>query len=214
MLTVSQFVFNPFEENTYIIIDQDSNKAIIVDPGMFNDSDFSQIDEFIAEKNILLQQVVNTHLHLDHSFGINHICQKYGVKLAAHPNDQQLGLSIRDQGLRFGFAKRNDNPVNIDIPLKHGDTISIGNSQLQVLHLPGHSQGGIALYAPQDGFALVGDSIFRGSVGRTDLPGGDHRQLIDSIHNHLLCLPENTVLLPGHGPHTTVGIELANNPYL
>jgi glyoxylase-like metal-dependent hydrolase (beta-lactamase superfamily II) len=214
MLTIKQFVFNPFEENTYIIVDSETNNAVVVDPGMFNESEQQAFDKFVADNNIKLNMIVNTHLHLDHSFSINYIRQKYGIKLAAHIGDSALGRSIQEQGMRFGFFKRNDQPVEIDVPITNGDVINVGNGVLNVLHVPGHSQGGVALYAPAEGFVLAGDSLFRGSIGRTDLPGGNHQQLIESIHNKLLSLPDGTTIFPGHGPHTTVVSELAHNPYL
>jgi glyoxylase-like metal-dependent hydrolase (beta-lactamase superfamily II) len=214
MLTVNQLVFNPFEENTYIIVDKDTRHGVVVDPGMFNARELQEFDDYVRDNNILLDMIVNTHLHLDHSFGINHVKQTYGVKLAAHAADAALGAAIAEQGMRFGFGKRNDSPVEIDVPIAHGDTVAVGGSELQVLHTPGHTPGGVALYASADGFALVGDSIFRGSIGRTDLPGGSEQQLIDSIHANILTLPADTILLPGHGPHTTVATERSHNPYL
>jgi glyoxylase-like metal-dependent hydrolase (beta-lactamase superfamily II) len=214
MLNIKQFVFNPFDENTYIIIDADTNKAAVVDPGMFNEREQLEFDNFVAQSGITIEMVINTHLHLDHSFSINYVCQKYGVKLAAHPDDAPLGRAIKEQGSRFGFVKRNDAPVEIDSPLKHGDVLTLGNTTLKILHVPGHSPGGIAIYSAEDEIVFSGDSLFCGSIGRTDLAGGSQVQLLNSIRSSLLSLPDNTIVLPGHGPHTTIASEKSNNPYL
>lgn len=214
MLKITQLVFNPFDENTYVIVDADTNKAAVIDPGMYNEREQREFDDFVAQSGVSLELIVNTHLHLDHSFGINYLRQKYGIKLAAHPDDAALGRAIKEQGMRFGFRKREDAPVEIDMPLSHGDEITIGSAKLKVLHVPGHSQGGIALYSAADGVVFSGDSLFCGSIGRTDLTGGDQSQLLNSIHTSLLTLPDETIVLPGHGPHTTIASEKAHNPYI
>jgi len=186
MLKITQLVFNPFDENTYVIVDADTNKAAVIDPGMYNEREQREFDDFVAHSGVSLELIVNTHLHLDHSFGINYLRQKYGIKLAAHPDDAALGRAIKEQGMRFGFRKREDAPVEIDMPLSHGDEITIGSAKLKVLHVPGHSQGGIALYSAADGVVFSGDSLFCGSIGRTDLAGGDQSQLLNS-HTHIIA---------------------------
>lgn len=214
MLQIKQLVFNPFDENTYILIDADTNKAAVVDPGMYNEREQKEFDDFVAQSGITIDIIINTHLHLDHSFSINHVREKYGVKLAANVGDAALGRAIKEQGARFGFVKRNDAPVEIDIPLHDGDEITLGNTTLQVLHVPGHSQGGIAIYSVADKVVLSGDSLFCGSIGRTDLTGGNEMQLISSINSKLITLPDDTIVLPGHGPHTSIASEKAHNPYI
>jgi glyoxylase-like metal-dependent hydrolase (beta-lactamase superfamily II) len=214
MLNIKQLVFNPFDENTYIITDVDTNKAAVIDPGMYNPREQKEFDDFVAQSGVKIDIIINTHLHLDHSFSINHVRQKYGVKLAANAGDAALGRAIKEQGMRFGFVSRNDLPVEIDQPLHNNDTITLGNTTLQVLHVPGHSQGGIAIYSAADGVVFSGDSLFCGSIGRTDLTGGNELQLIESIQTKLLTLPDSTIVLPGHGPHTSIAAEKAHNPYI
>lgn len=214
MLNIKQFVFNPFDENTYLLIDEDTNQAAVIDPGMINDRERAEFDKFIADNKITLTMVINTHMHLDHSFSDNYVSKKYGVKIAAHPDDAPLGETLANQAMRFGMRLNDSDPVKIDVQLNDGDEIAIGNSKLTVLHVPGHSLGGISLYLKEQDIVFAGDSLFNGCIGRTDFIGGNHQQLIDSIHAKLLTLPANTVVLSGHGPHTTIANERTNNPYL
>ncbi len=213
MLKVTNLIFNPFEECTYVVADGVSGEAIVVDPGMFNAEECQRFDDFIEDNKLNIKGVVNTHLHLDHCFGIQHIKEKYSVGLSAHPADAPLGESFAEQCQRFGL-RRPKSPIVIDTPLADGDSIAIGEEALKVLHVPGHSPGGIALYSESREFALVGDSLFHGSIGRTDLPGGSYPQLIKSIQQSLLTLPDATTVLPGHGDRTTIASERKYNPFL
>lgn len=215
MLKIKQFAFNPFQVSTFVVYDPDSLDAIVVDPGMTSAAENKRLDSFIAENKLKVQQVVNTHLHLDHCFGDNYVRDKYGVKVAANVEDAPLGSSIATQASSFGIHL--DGPseaVVIDVPLKEGDVVKVGNNDLQVLHVPGHSKGSIVLYSPQGKFAIVGDVLFQGSIGRTDLPGGDHATLVNGIRKKLFSLPDETLVLPGHGPMTSIGAEKASNPYV
>lgn len=213
MLKIKQFEFNPFDENTYLIVDNDTLKAAVVDPGMFTDRDLLVFDDFIRLNKIKLVQVINTHMHVDHCFGDNYVRDKYGVKVSAHLGDDFYAAAMEQQAARFGMV-RHMKPVMIDCPLDDGDTIIIGRSTIHVLHVPGHSPGGIALYDKEDGWVITGDSLFRGSIGRTDFEGGSMSQLINAARTKLLTLPDDTVVYPGHGPSTTVGQEKKSNPYL
>ncbi len=216
MLKVHQLVFNPFEENTYIVTDTETGEGAVIDPGMFTDSDRLQFDEYIQANDIRLTQIINTHLHVDHCMGTAHVRDRYGVKVKASPADSALGERVVEQAIFFGLgsAQKILKAVTIDQELKDGDIISIGKGQLQVITTPGHSPGGIALYDAQDGFVITGDSLFRGSIGRTVLPGGNHRQLVESVRKKLLTLPSSTLIYPGHGPMSTVSLELATNPFV
>lgn len=213
MFKIKQFIFNPFEESTFVLIDEGTRKAAVVDPGMFTDKDYSEFDKFIADNNLQLVQIINTHLHVDHCFGDNYVRDKYNVKVAANLGDAPFGSALVQQAARFGIRKNVRN-VEIDISLNDGDIIKIGESRLEVIQVPGHSQGGIALYCKEQNFLIAGDSLFRGSIGRTDLEGGNHQELVDNVKNKLLTLPPETAVLPGHGPFTTIGHEQATNPYL
>ncbi len=215
MLKVKQFVFNPFGVSTFIIYDSESKAAIAIDPGMLNSAEQKEFDSYIAENNLKLTQIVNTHLHLDHCFGNNYVRDKYGIKVAAHPDDAFLGSSLAEQASRFGIRLTgNDTKVGIDIELKDGDSIKVGAHTLKVLHVPGHSPGSIALYCAEGGFVIAGDVLFKGSIGRTDLQGGNLDTLLNSIHSRLMTLPDSTNVLPGHDRFTTIGAERATNPYI
>lgn len=202
-----------FGENTYVVYDEDSREAIVVDPGMINEEERKALDGFIQKNDLKITGIVNTHLHLDHCFGADHVKTKYSSRMMAGSADAPLGESLPEQGRRFGIPNL-AGPLKIDVNLKHGDKISLGKQNLEVLEVPGHSPGSIALYSPEQKFVIVGDALFEGSIGRTDLPGGSQRQLVDSIKNHLLTLPDDVVVLSGHGNPTTIGQERLHNPYL
>ncbi|MDE6161538.1 MAG: MBL fold metallo-hydrolase [Muribaculaceae bacterium] len=214
MLNIKQFVFNPFDENTYIVSDADSGEAIVVDPGMSNEAENSRFDKYVADNHLKITEVVLTHMHLDHCFGANHIQSRYGAPIAASAADAILGVSIAGQAARFGIYMPESEAVRASIDLTDGDIVKFGAESLQVLAVPGHSCGGIALYSRAGKVVFTGDSLFRRSIGRTDLPGGNHNELIDSVRSHLLTLPPDTLVLPGHGPSTTIGEELLGNPFV
>lgn len=207
MIKVKQFVFNPFDENTYVIVDEATRAAAVIDPGMFEEREQQEFDAFIEDNNMSLVQIINTHMHIDHCYGDNYVRDKYGVKVSAHVGDSALAEALAEQGLRFGFGRRLIKPVSIDTPLADGDEITIGESKLQVIATPGHSRGGICLYDKEQGILFSGDTLFRQGIGRTDLPGGSYPQLVDSIKKRLFTLPDSTYVLPGHGPATTIGAE-------
>lgn len=213
MLKVKSFEFNPFGEKTYVVFDPASHECAIVDPGMENDREAAEIDTWIASEGLTVKYLVATHLHIDHVWGVPHVRDHYGVKLTAHPADAFLGAMIDAQAQMFG-QRRSPGNLRPEIETADGDTLSLGDNTLKVLHVPGHSPGGIALYAPSDRFVIGGDSLFCGSIGRTDLPGGDAGVFIGSLRDKLLSLPDDTVVYPGHGPATTIGGERHSNPWL
>ncbi len=214
-MKIKQFVFNPFGVSSFIIYDSESKAAIAIDPGMLNSAEQKEFDSYIAENNLKLTQIVNTHLHLDHCFGNNYVRDKYGIKVAAHPDDAFLGNSLAEQASRFGIRLTGiDTKADIDIELKDGDNIEVGAHTLKVLHVPGHSPGSIALYCAEGDFVIAGDVLFKGSIGRTDLQGGNLDTLLDSIHSRLMTLPDSTNVLPGHDRFTTIEAERATNPYI
>lgn len=212
MLKIKQFAFSDFGVNTYLLIDEDTLETAIVDPAMHDASEEHRLDQYIADNKLKITQIINTHLHLDHCFGIEYVKNKYGVPLKAHPGEEQVARLLPQQYMMFG--QRGAAPkIVIDTKLEDGDIIDIGHSQVQVIHVPGHSPGGIALYYKEGNVVLVGDSLFRRSIGRTDLMG-NHQQLIDSIRQRLFTLPDHTLVLSGHGPSTTIGEEKVENPYI
>lgn len=213
-MKIVKFQFNMFGENCYVVYSPQSKECIIVDPGMLTTSELEAIDGFIAAERLTVKYLVNTHLHLDHCFGNNHIAHKYGVTTLAHPDDHFLGKSVKHEAAMFGIKNADVHDIEKLQPLTPGTLLVLGNEKVEVIHVPGHSPGGIALYAPDDGWVITGDSLFRGSIGRTDLPGGDYRQLVESVNDKLMSLPDSVIVLPGHGPATTIGDERNTNPYL
>ena len=213
-MNIKRFTFNPFGESTYLVWAVPTGCAAVVAPGMSNGAEERMFDRFVQNNSLTITQIINTHLHLDHCWGNNYVKNRYGVSTAANLEDSFLSERVAQQARMFGLGGDDGDfqPVAIDTELKDGDTISIGESNLQVLAVPGHSPGSIALYDPIGGFVIVGDALFRGAIGRTDLPGGDASTLVSSLRDKLLKLPSDTLVLPGHGPSTTIGHEKATNP--
>lgn len=212
-MIVKSFEFNMFGEQTYVVYDPETREAAVIDPGMMNARETVVLFKFISSEKLSVRHLIMTHLHVDHIMGATQVKNTFGVSLSANENDAFLGKRIAEQVQMFHLPLEVSN-VGIEHNLKDGDRIMIGNSTLEVLAVPGHSPGSIALYSPEDGFVITGDALFRGSIGRTDLPGGDFPTLINSITSKLLSLPDSTIVFPGHGPSTTVGEEKQLNPYL
>ncbi len=213
MLKVAKLGFYLFGINTYVVYDPEEKECAIIDPGMSQREEFSALEKFIEKEGLTVTHLINTHLHIDHAISDNWVKARYSVPLEAHSDDAMLGERIKQQAEMFG-VRAQDVAVEIERPLKEGDVVKIGKGELKVLHVPGHSPGSICLYDEADGFVIVGDALFEGSIGRTDLPGGNFRQLIDAIKSKLLTLPKETVVFSGHGDATTIGRELEQNPYL
>ncbi len=212
-MKVAKFGFSLFGINTYVVVDPSTKDCAIIDPGMIDNEEREAMDRFIEKNGLHVTHLINTHLHIDHAIGNGYVKSKYGVKTEAHPADMFLGERLQEQARQFGIPE-GDSKVEIEVPLKEGDIIHIGDGELEVIHVPGHSPGSIALYDKADGFIIAGDILFQRSVGRADLPGGDMKQLIDGIKSKLLVLPDDTVVFSGHGPSTTIGDEKKYNPYL
>lgn len=212
-MKVSRFVFNMFGVNTYVLWDPASHEAIIVDPGMTSQEERDALDDFLQRNGLRATQLVNTHMHLDHIFGNTYVRDRHGLSVKAARADEFLGLTLNEQAARFHLPVKAEDH-GIDEELKDGDTLRLGDEEIKVLAVPGHSPGSIALYAPESGLVITGDALFAGSIGRTDLPGGDFGTLVGAIKRKLLTLPPETVVLPGHGGETTIGDELKNNPFV
>jgi hydroxyacylglutathione hydrolase len=210
MLHVQRFTFNQLAEHTYIIYDE-TKDCIIVDPGCSTVEEEQKLSNFITEQGLRVTHLINTHCHVDHIVGNAYVKRTYAVPLAIHPEEVFMLQWSPRYAPQYGIAYCE--PVVADLFLQAGDKVQVGNSQLQVLHVPGHSPGHIALYSAAEQFCLVGDVLFKNYIGRTDLPGGDYEVLMHSIHEQLFLLNDQVTLYPGHGTKTTIGIEKANNPF-
>lgn len=211
-MKLKRFVFNMFGENTYILWASDNNAAII-DPGMMTAYENEEIYNFIIDNNLHLTHLINTHMHVDHVAGDAFIEQTFNLKPECNIADNYLADRVRQQAEMFGIPYSGSD-IKIGKNISDGDIIHIGEESLIALQVPGHTKGHIALYNPTDKFVISGDVLFRMSIGRTDLPGGDFGTLISSIENKLLTLPDDTTVYPGHGDSTTIGFEKKNNPFL
>ncbi|MBQ9202036.1 MAG: MBL fold metallo-hydrolase [Bacteroidales bacterium] len=211
-MNIEVFTFNPIQENTYLLSD-DRGRALIIDPGNSTATEDRCLQQAIDSAGLKLECIVCTHLHFDHIMGINFLQEKYHCDFYAHRQEEYWLRNISGMAAAFGVdvATRQ---LRLEKTLKDGDEIQIGDMRLEVLGTPGHSAGGLCFYAPAQQALFCGDSLFAGSIGRTDLPGGDLGTLISSIHDKLLCLPDETVIYPGHGPDSSIGQEKRMNPYL
>ena len=195
-----------FAENCYIVADPETRDAVVVDPG----EEAELFLRRIRTEGLDVRAIWLTHAHIDHVLGVRRVSEATGAPIYLHPADRPLYDRAADQAAMFGLTVQPPPPPAVE--LADGDQLSCGHFQFEVLHVPGHSPGHVAFVGP--GVALVGDVIFAGSVGRTDLPGGDGEALLRSIRTRLLTLPDDTVLYPGHGPETTVARERASNPFV
>lgn len=210
MLQVEAFTFNPFSENTYVVYNEHGDAAIF-DPGLYTAHDETAITQFIEEKGLKPAYLINTHCHIDHIFGNTYIAEKYGLELHAHQKEVpiiEMGTaSATMYGLKYYPS------VKIVHYIDENDTIILGKDRLDILFTPGHSPGSISFYNAEAGFVISGDVLFQGSIGRSDLPGGNHEVLLSSIRTELFTLPEHTVVYSGHGPATDIGTEKRFNPF-
>ena len=212
MITIKSFEFNYFQENTFLLYD-DTREAVLIDCGCCRKEEEKELTDFILENKLTLKHLLCTHLHVDHVFGNGFIYKTYGLKPEANKQDVEKLPSPDEQAKLFGLRQHVEN-VPVEKYIVGGEIIKFGTSELQVLTVPGHSPGSIAFYNKKHGFAIVGDALFAGSIGRTDLWGGNQEVLVAAIHDKLLSLPDETVIYPGHGPETRVIDEKFNNPYL
>lgn len=211
MLSVKAFTFSPVQENTYILYNE-KGLAIIIDPGCYFEEEREQLLSFLQQHKLELKLLLNTHCHLDHVFGNKWIHETFGLLLHIHPNEKQVLDFAPTSGLMWNLPF--DNYDAEIVYLDGNKEIFFDEDELKVLNAPGHSPGHVCFYCQKQGFVIGGDVLFRQSIGRTDLPGGDYDTLINSIHTQLFPLPDDTVVYSGHGPSTTIGYEKRNNPYL
>lgn len=211
MLHIAKFTFSPIQENTYVLYTPDGLAAII-DPGCYLDHEKTALANFIAEKTLNVQFLLQTHCHLDHVFGLQWAAETYQLQPHMHPIEEQVLQFAPISGQRWNLPFTNySGPIHY---LNDNDTLQLGNNTLQAIFAPGHSPGHLCYYCAEQDFIIAGDVLFERSIGRTDLPGGDHDALLNSIRTRLFTLPENTVVHPGHGDATKIGLEKRHNPFL
>jgi glyoxylase-like metal-dependent hydrolase (beta-lactamase superfamily II) len=211
MTEIQLFTFNPFQENTYLLYDE-SLAAVVIDPGCSNASEEREILSFIEDKKLNVERVINTHCHIDHVLGNAFFFDKYDLKPLIHKKDIPVLEALSSYGEAFGI-KISPSPEPEEF-MEEGDVIHFGNTVLNVKHIPGHAPGHVVLIHEKQKFIIGGDILFYGSIGRTDLPYGDHDTLIRSIQEKLMTMDEDFRVYPGHGPSTTIGFEKKNNPFL
>lgn len=212
MLKVETLVFNPFQENTYLVYD-DSGEALIIDPGCHNASEQKWLSQKINSLKLKPVRLINTHCHIDHVLGNRYVAEQYNLTLEIPIKEVPVLNTVAQIAQMYGIAYNDPSPEPSSF-LEEGTPILFGNSSLQVYDTPGHSPGSISLFHKPTNTLIAGDVLFKDSIGRTDLPGGDYETLIHSIKQKLFTLPNETIVYPGHGPTTTIGYEKINNPFL
>lgn len=205
------FTFNPFAENTYVLYD-DTKECVVIDPGCSNADEQNQLTDFIEQKGLKPVKLVNTHCHIDHVLGNKFVAEKYKLSLISHRDEADVLAMQTQVSMMYGIPY--DPSPAITEFLEDGDELVFGNTKMKVLFTPGHSPASISFYNAEAGIVIGGDVLFQGSIGRTDLPGGDFDTLARSIKEKLYVLPDEVVVFCGHGPSTTIGIEKRSNPFV
>ena len=211
MLTVKTFTFNPVQENTYVLYNE-KKECCIIDPGCYFSEERDRLKTDIEKTGLKPILLLNTHCHLDHIFGNKFVHETWGLDLHLHEKEQPVLDAGPASGLRWQLPFENyEGPL---IYIKEGINIKLGDDELEIFFTPGHSPGSVSFYHAAAGFVIGGDTLFNGSIGRTDLPGADYDTLINSIQTKLFTLPDDTKVYSGHGPATTIGFEKMNNPFV
>jgi glyoxylase-like metal-dependent hydrolase (beta-lactamase superfamily II) len=211
MFTVKAFTFSPVQENTYLLYNEQGD-TIVIDPGCYFEEEREVLHTFITQNQLRPVLLLNTHCHLDHVFGNKWIHETWNLLLHIHPNEKQVLDYAPASGLMWGLPF--DNYTGEAVYLNEAERLQLGEDELELIYAPGHSPGHLCFYCKKQQFLIGGDVLFYESIGRTDLPGGDHATLISNIQNKLFCLPGETVVYSGHGPATTIGHEKKHNPFL
>ena len=212
MAQVVQLTFNPFQENTFIVYDE-TGECVIFDPGCFDNAEQKTLSDKITELQLRPVRLINTHCHLDHVFGNKYVADTYQLGLEIHEEELSMLNAVPQICEMYGLPKPEPSPAPSSF-LTPGEIVEFGTTTLEMFFTPGHSPGSISFYCREDKFVIAGDVLFYGSIGRTDLPGGDYDTLIRSIKTQLLPLGDDITVYSGHGPATRVGYERKNNPFL
>lgn len=208
---IQKFTFNPLGENTYVIWCGQSMEAAVVDPGNYDDAENHTLLQFIERSGLQVTHILNTHAHIDHIFGNAWAKETFKVPLYLHSEDRFLLERSIQMAALWGLNYRPSPEPDVD--LKDLQTLQIGKMEIEIRHVPGHAPGHVVFIQRAENWVLGGDTLFAGSIGRTDLPGGNHQQLLTSIQNQMFVLPTEMVVYSGHGPETTIGEEKEYNPF-
>lgn len=210
-MKIKKFEVNMFPENCYILSDENKH-AVIIDPGCYYPEEKEALKDFIINEHLQIDHLLLTHLHPDHIFGTAFLYKEFGLKGEANQGDENWYKEAPQHSRQFGVSMEEE-PAPLGNYLDDGEIVTFGNLQLQCILVPGHSPGSLVFYQKENSCVFSGDVIFRGSIGRADLEGGNFNQLHQSIIDRLFTLPDDTVIYPGHGANTTVGDEKRNNPF-
>ena len=211
MLTVKTFIFNPVQENTYVLYNE-KKQCCIIDPGCYFEKEKQELKTFVQKSGLEPVLLLNTHCHLDHVFGNKFIYDTWSLKLHIHEKEKVVLDFAPASGEMWELPF--ENYAGELVFISEGSRIKVGSDELEIRYTPGHSPGHVCFYSEPDCFAISGDVLFNGSIGRTDLPGGDFDVLINSIQTQLFTMPDETKIYSGHGPMTTIGLEKMNNPFV
>ena len=211
-MKIARLIFNPLQENTYVVWD-DTLQAAIIDAGNMSERENDVLEKFIADNGLKPVVAINTHGHFDHLLGVAHVCERYGAEFALSSKDEFLLKNAVTSAELFG-VRSGAMPEKIDIDLDGRESISFGNTTLQIISTPGHTPGHVALYEPQSKVLFTGDTLFRESIGRTDLPGGYYSWIVRSIIENILPLGDEVKIYPGHGDESNIGHESMYNPFV
>jgi len=211
MITIQQFTFNPYQENTYVLYDE-TGECVIIDPGVYEGAEQNELVNWIKAADLKPVLLLNTHCHIDHVFGNKFVFDNWGLKPQFHKGELPVLQAVPGYAPQMGLNyELSPEPA---IFLEETGTVVFGNSELELIFAPGHSPAHLCFYAKEDDFLIGGDVLFYSSIGRTDLPGGNHQQLLNSIREKLFVLPDSVKVYPGHGQPTTIGFEKKHNPFL
>lgn len=212
MIDIALFSVNAFQENTYVVADKDEDRCIIVDPGCSNRTETAAVVDYIRRKGLKPEMIVGTHGHIDHILGVDALKQEFGIPYALSSDDGFLLASASQQAAMFGLASIAS--PTIDIDLKDRDEIVFGGCRMKIIPTPGHTPGHVCLYYEEGKMLFTGDTLFKESIGRTDLPGGDYSWIMRSILDRIVPLGDDVKFFPGHGPESNIGHETLYNPFV
>lgn len=211
IMEIKTFYFNPLRECCYVAWDE-SGECVIIDPGCYGERELQRIKNFVEDKQLRPVKILLTHGHFDHILGLNGVAKAWNIDVYVDPSEKvQMLRSVEwceNLGLEFEAYEGEIKPI------ADGDVIRFGNTELKVISTPGHTEADVCFYNEKDGVLFSGDTLFAGSIGRTDHPGGDYDRIIESIHDKLMCLDGDVTVLPGHGPATSIGYERSTNPFI